>query len=434
MSHLRSILIGLFAVQVLVLILGAAGGLAYGWVATIIIVSSLGAVTAGWLNTASRPTMPAAVTTTITTDTGDESPVFSTALLNGLTDPFLLLDSKRRIIFANSAAESFLGRPVTGDDIALHLRQPAALAAIDVLDAGGPEQSTEINVPGAVVRTYLLRATRLLDPRMPAPPRILTRNRLTTAIALHDITHIRHAEQMRADFVANVSHELRTPLASLVGFIETLQGPASKDEAARTRFLGIMQREAARMTRLIGDLLSLSRIELDEYTPPSTPIDLAAVLRGVKETIQPRAVGRQATVTLKIEEGLPKILGDRDQLIEVFQNLIDNAVKYGRPGGTVEVSARPAESAPQIVGPAVIVAVKDDGPGIAQEHIPRLTERFYRVDSARSRELGGTGLGLAIVKHIVNRHRGALSVTSKEGVGSTFSVIFPIPKSESARV
>jgi two-component system phosphate regulon sensor histidine kinase PhoR len=402
-------------------------------------IAALCAVAAGfvgWLTPGAKQSAglapQAATAASPSAEQGDDSLVFTTALLNGLTDPYLLLDSKRRVIFANSAAEALFGRSITSDDVALHLRQPAALAAIDAVHLEGGERSTEIHVPGPVVRTFLLRASRLLDPRLPSPTRLLQRSRFTTAISLHDITHIRQAEQMRADFVANVSHELRTPLASLVGFIETLQGAASKDEAARMRFLGIMQREAARMTRLIEDLLSLSRIELDEYTPPKDLVDLAGVLKGTKESIQPRAESKSATVTLNIAEGLPRILGDRDQLIEVFQNLVENAIKYGRTGGSVEIAARVAESAPQIVGPAVIVAVKDNGPGIASEHIPRLTERFYRVDSARSRELGGTGLGLAIVKHIVNRHRGNLTIASKEGVGSTFSVSFPIPRTSAS--
>ena len=427
MSSFRLILLGLLIVIAITLMLGVTGQVASAWIEAVAIVCSIAAIAVGWTASGSKP-LPAAANPSPAGDTVDESMVFSTALLNGLPDPFLLLDSRRRVIFANSAAESLFNRGLIGEDIALFLRQPGALAAIDAIQAEGEEQSTEINMPGSVVRTFLFRATRLLDPRMPPPPRILTRNRYAIAISLHDITHIRHAEQMRADFVANVSHELRTPLGSLVGFIETLQGPASEDEAARTRFLGIMQREAARMSRLIQDLLSLSRIELDEYTPPSDLIDVGAVLKGVKEAMQPRAEQRSATIKMTIADDLPKVAGDRDQLIEIFQNLVDNAIKYGGTNGTVEISARQVNSVPQIVGPAIVVSVRDEGPGIPQEHIPRLTERFYRVDSARSRELGGTGLGLAIVKHIVNRHRGILTVTSKEGAGSTFTVSFPIPR------
>ena len=428
MSALRLILLGLLIVLAAALALGISGRVEPEWAETIATVVGIAAIATGWNGSAPKAAGPTQAAINPDADAQDDSPVFSSALLNGLTDPFLLLDSKRRVIFCNSAADALFGKSIAGEDVALYLRQPAALAAIETIPTEGGERDTEITMPGPVVRTFLFRATRLLDPRMPAPPRILARNRYTTAISLHDITHIRHAEQMRADFVANVSHELRTPLASLVGFIETLQGPASKDDAARNRFLGIMQREAARMTRLIEDLLSLSRIELDEYTPPSSTVDIAGVLRGLGESMQPRAEKRSARIELDIAEGLPPIMADRDQLIEVFQNLLDNALKYGGTGGTVTVSARKVDSIPQIVGPAIVVSVRDEGPGIASEHIPRLTERFYRVDSARSRELGGTGLGLAIVKHIVNRHRGTLTVASKEGAGSTFSVSFPIPR------
>jgi len=428
MSALRLILFGLLIGLAAALFLDVLGRIDSSWAAAIAAIIGVAAIATGWYAATPKASSPTQAAINQDADTQDDSQVFSTALLNGLTDPFMLLDSKRRVIFSNSAADALFGKSITGEDVALFLRQPAALAVLETIQSEGGERDTEINMPGTVVRTFLFRATRLLDPRMPAPPRILARNRYTTAVSLHDITHIRHAEQMRADFVANVSHELRTPLASLVGFIETLQGPASKDEAARSRFLGIMQRESARMARLIEDLLSLSRIELDEYTPPSSTVDVAGVLRGLGESMQPRAEKRKATIKLDIAEGLPPITADRDQLIEVFQNLMDNAIKYGGSGGTVSVSARRVDSVSQIVGPAIVVSIRDEGPGIASEHIPRLTERFYRVDSARSRELGGTGLGLAIVKHIVNRHRGTLTVASKEGAGSTFSVSFPIPR------
>ncbi len=428
MSAPRLILLGLLVLLAAALALGAVSGLAPIWVEAILLAGGVAAIGVGWNATAPRTADAVQALANPAADAADESTVFSAALLNGLTDPFLLLDSKRRVIFSNSAADALFDRSIAGEDVSLYLRQPAALGLIDGTPADAGERSTEITMPGPVTRTFLVRVTRILDPRIAPPPRILARNRYTTAISLHDITHIRHAEQMRADFVANVSHELRTPLASLVGFIETLQGPASKDDEARKRFLGIMQREAARMARLIEDLLSLSRIELDEYTPPSSRVDLAGVLRGLGESMQPRAEKRKATIKMNIAEELPSIAADRDQLIEVFQNLIDNALKYGGNGGTVTVTARQVDSVPKVVGPAVVVSVTDEGPGIAAEHIPRLTERFYRVDSARSRELGGTGLGLAIVKHIVNRHRGTLTITSKEGAGSTFSVSFPIPR------
>jgi len=224
---------------------------------------------------------------------------------------------------------------------------------------------------------------------------------------------------MRADFVANVSHELRTPLAAITGFIDTMQGPARDDPAARERFLGIMAEQADRMRRLVDDLLMLSRIEQHEHARPAGAVDLGRVLHGVRDLLQLKASARQVAVELAIEDGLPKAVGDHDELTIVFQNLVDNALKYARPATTVRVTARP-------LGPDyVAVAVSDEGDGIPAAHLPRLTERFYRVDNARSRALGGTGLGLAIVKHVVSRHRGRLDIQSTPGKGSVFTVTLP---------
>jgi two-component system phosphate regulon sensor histidine kinase PhoR len=245
---------------------------------------------------------------------------------------------------------------------------------------------------------------------------------------------------MRADFVANVSHELRTPLSALLGFTETLRGPARDDAVARDRFLGIMHEQAQRMTRLVRDLLSLSRIEESEHTPPTERVELGRVLGSVVDTALFQAKAKGVTIEVEITAGLPPLIGDADQLAQVFQNLIDNAVKYGKPNGKVRVNARAADTAPPRVAAAsgagraaelpvvgwISVAIGDDGDGIPREHLPRLTERFYRVDAARSRQLGGTGLGLAIVKHILNRHRGALAIDSEPGRGSVFSVWLPV--------
>jgi two-component system phosphate regulon sensor histidine kinase PhoR len=239
-------------------------------------------------------------------------------------------------------------------------------------------------------------------------------------LTLHDVTALRRAEEMRADFVANASHELRTPLASLVGFIETLLGPARDDEEARIRFLGIMRDQAARMSRLIQDLLSLSQIEMRAHERPSEPVALAPLLRDTAAALQPQAGARNITLQLDLDESLPAVRGARDELLQVFQNLIDNAIKYGRPDTAVEIHLRRRDQ------DWLEIAVRDHGEGIPRDHLPRLTERFYRVDSARSRDLGGTGLGLAIVKHILNRHRGRLVIESEVGEGSIFSVRLPI--------
>ncbi len=224
---------------------------------------------------------------------------------------------------------------------------------------------------------------------------------------------------MRADFVANASHELKTPIAGLAGFIETLRGPARDDAGARERFLGIMAEQADRMRRLVDDLLMLSRIEQHEHARPDAAIDLASVLKGVLDLLQLKASSRKVALELSLAAELPHAIGDYDELTIVFQNLVDNALKYAKPATTVRVLARPAGEG------RVAVAVSDEGDGIPANHLPRLTERFYRVDAARSRQLGGTGLGLAIVKHVVNRHRGRLDIQSTPGKGSTFTVTLP---------
>jgi two-component system phosphate regulon sensor histidine kinase PhoR len=226
---------------------------------------------------------------------------------------------------------------------------------------------------------------------------------------------------MRADFVANASHELRTPLSSLMGFIETLRGPARDDAAARERFLGIMQQQAERMSRLVNDLLSLSRIELDEHVQPTGRVSVGPLLQSVADALELKAQRRGQRLELDLAPELPQVTGDSDQLYQVFQNLVSNAINYGRQGGIVGISARLARGARG----GLTVSIRDQGEGIAKEHLPRLTERFYRVDPARSRAVGGTGLGLAIVKHIVSRHRGRLEIDSEVGRGSIFTVHLP---------
>ena len=242
-------------------------------------------------------------------------------------------------------------------------------------------------------------------------------------MTFHDLTPLRRVEEMRADFVANASHELRTPLAALSGFIETLQGSARDDAKARERFLAIMQEQARRMARLIDDLLSLSRIELNAHRRPDTPVDLVPIVRQVVDGLETLARDRGVTVHIEAVRTL-MVPGDRDELVRVFENLVENALKYGAAGKRVDITLdagrRPPEGEPE-----ARVGVRDYGPGIAPEHLPRLTERFYRVDVRESRAQGGTGLGLALVKHILNRHRGRLSIESMPGAGATFTVYLP---------
>ena len=349
--------------------------------------------------------------------------------LDALPEPLLLLDSDRRIVRANRAATSLLEGEVIGRDIAASLRNPQLIEAVEQTLEGAGGRDIEFTLQAPVERTFAARVEPLPDAR---------EGGAAVLLALVDFTAVRRTDQMRADFVANASHEIRTPLATLMGFIETLQGSARDDAAARERFLAIMDQHGRRMARLVDDLLSLSRIEMNEHTPPTDAVPLPSLLANVRNTLAWRAEERGVTVAIDTQEDLPAVIGDGDELTQVFLNLVDNAIKYGEAEGAVSVAAHraaEAQAAGWVAGKdgAVAVSVRDQGAGIPREHLPRLTERFYRVDKARSRELGGTGLGLAIVKHIVNRHRGALTVDSTPGEGSTFTVYLqPAPAKEDA--
>jgi two-component system phosphate regulon sensor histidine kinase PhoR len=338
------------------------------------------------------------------------------AILASLPYPLVTLTQARRVARANPAAEALFDSDPAGRDLVAVVRDPELLAAVDSVLAGGADRTLEFMVAGSVARHFVAHVASLPAPLLDETVAIL---------ALLEVTALKRAEQLRADFVANASHELKTPLASLMGFIETLRGPARDDGEARVRFLAIMQEQAERMARLVEDLLSLSRIEMQEHTPPTSTADLGQVLEGVVDALEMRAQRRGMTLVLQAP-ALPLVLGERDELAQVFQNLVDNAIKYGRPHTPVTIRARvlgEGEERQARLGPgAVAVSVADQGEGIPREHLPRLTERFYRVDTARSREMGGTGLGLAIVKHIVNRHRGLLEIDSELGKGSSFTV------------
>ena len=338
--------------------------------------------------------------------------------LDALPEPLLLLDTDRRILRANRAATSLLDGEVTGRHISASLRNPQLIEAVEQTLDGAGGRDIEFTLQAPVERTFAARVEPLPEPR---------EGGAAVLLALVDLTAVRRTDQMRADFVANASHEIRTPLATLMGFIETLQGSARDDAAARERFLTIMDQHGRRMARLVEDLLSLSRIEMNEHTPPTDAVPLPSLLANVHNTLAWRAEKRGVTVAIDAEDDLPPVIGDGDELTQVFLNLVDNAIKYGDAEGAIRIEARRAADAPpagRLGGNdgAVSVSVIDRGAGIPREHLPRLTERFYRVDKARSREMGGTGLGLAIVKHIVNRHRGALTIDSTPGEGSTFTV------------
>ena len=341
------------------------------------------------------------------------------ALLDELPDAIVLADEDGRMIAANKAARaSFVGEGFLRKYLATAIRRPAILEAVQRARATGVAQSIEFFDLVPVERHFTAYVARI----EPDPPRAGA-----VLLGVRDITQGKVLEQMRADFVANASHELRTPLSSLSGFIETLRGHAKDDPDAREQFLLIMHEQAQRMRRLIDDLLSLSRIELNEHVPPSGAVDLRGVVGEVAAALQPLAQAMQSRLNVVLSPELPEVIGARDELVQVIQNLVDNALKYGRPGSPVDIEAAPG--APPwvqgVVGPTAYISVVDRGEGVAREHIPRLTERFYRVDIKRSRERGGTGLGLAIVKHIVSRHRGKLHIKSEIGQGSTFTVIFP---------
>lgn len=352
----------------------------------------------------------------------DRRPVLA-GLVEGMGDPLILLDLDQRVVHANRAARRLFGRQIVGQDITFYLRHPAAIKAIEQAIERGQADEQEITIFDPVERAFLIRVTALdMDGtggdggEEDGPTRYLV-------VSIVDVTKMKRAEKMRVDFVANASHELRTPLASVLGFVETLMGKAGEDPATRSRFLGIVHDEATRMQRLINDLLSLSRIEMDQHVAPEGEVDLVPLLEGIARTMGLRTEGD--LVRIEAPEHLPPVRGDRDQLLQVFQNLIDNACKYGRPGAPVELRLSLVDHLPNRALPGVAVAVFNHGEGIPPEHLPRLTERFYRVDTARSRKLGGTGLGLAIVKHIIARHRGALQIESEQGVGTTVTVSLP---------
>ncbi len=332
------------------------------------------------------------------------------ALLAALPESVIVVGDDTRIVAANALARDLLPSLRTGDLLALRLRDP------DVLD--GARRVLSSGLPETVAWRDRVPVERAFD--VAIAPLELEQGARAVVLTMRDLTESRRVERMRVDFIANASHELRTPLASLLGFIETLQGAAREDPAARDRFLGIMAEQARRMSRLVDDLLSLSRIEQNLHLRPSQSVDLTLLVRHVADTLAPLAAEKD--VILRIDAPEPVLVtGDRDELIRVAENLIENAIKYGcdDPGDAVDLVAR-------ATGASGTFVVRDHGRGIAPEHLPRLTERFYRVDAGQSRAKGGTGLGLALVKHIMARHRGRLTIDSTFGRGSVFTATLPL--------
>ena len=361
-------------------------------------------------------------------------------IARALPEPLFILDAAGMIEGANPAAEEFVEAPVVeGKHFAAVMRAPSVFEAVEAVANGEPPGAVDFTLSGSIERFCRAYVAPLREEG----------DHTRVLVFVRDLTSEKRVEQMRADFVASASHELRTPLASLLGFIETLRGHAKSDPEAQEKFLGIMQTQAERMQRLVADLMSLSRIELNEHVPPRGRVNLAAVADDVIESTRPIFEGAEAIVDFSGRpERAVEVLGDADEITQAIQNLIDNALKYGgeppmvkisvgigqapplgaegeiayRAGETVEVL-----SARQNVGADAFayVQVRDFGAGIERAVLPRLTERFYRVNLERSRQTGGTGLGLAIVKHIANRHKGGLQIESRLGAGTAFTCYFP---------
>lgn len=365
------------------------------------------------------------------------------SVFEALDDPVLVISggevddiAGRRVVLANKAARDLLRIQKEGALLVSAMRDPNVLEAVDEALFGGVSRTCDYNAAGARTRHWKAWVQPLPSPGGDS----------MAILGLRDETDVRRMELMRVDFLANASHELRTPLASLSGFIETLKGHAKDDPKARDKFLDIMAAQAERMGRLVADLLSLSRIELNEHIPPSGRVDLPRAASDVVDAISVLSQEKGVSVLLDIQPGDARVVGDRDEIVQVIQNLTDNAIKYSPVGGTVDLTVRhgldideaasarmPGATRLSLLTPDrevgaryVLVSVRDYGPGMAREHLPRLTERFYRVEGQKSGERPGTGLGLAIVKHIVNRHRGGMTVESAPGDGSMFSVYLPL--------
>jgi two-component system, OmpR family, phosphate regulon sensor histidine kinase PhoR len=339
------------------------------------------------------------------------------SLIGGLPSPAIVLDREARVIAFNEAAATIAPALRRGEPALITLRMPELVDAI--------RRATKRREPQRVEFFERVPLDRWFEAFV-TPVRLTAGDGGSDVLLMtfNDLTPLRRVEEMRADFIANASHELRTPLAALLGFIETLQGRAKDDPAAREKFLSIMQTQAARMARLIDDLLSLSRIELNAHLQPSTPIDLGPIVRQVADGLQTLARDRDVEIKVSAPAEPLMVLGERDELIRALENLVENALKYGAAGKRVDITLTRGQTRAGVVEARLMV--RDYGPGIAPEHLPRLTERFYRVDVAESRAHGGTGLGLALVKHVLNRHGGRLTIDSTPGAGAAFTAHVPL--------
>jgi two-component system, OmpR family, phosphate regulon sensor histidine kinase PhoR len=340
----------------------------------------------------------------------------SSVLIEALSEPAILLTPRGAVVEFNTAAAQALSNLRVGEPISFALRVPDVLDIVRAVGSGGEGRLVEYTDRVPVERWIEARVDPVRTSSASGTPDLML-------LTLHDLTHLRRAERMRVDFIANASHELRTPLAALLGFIETLQGPAKNDVDARGRFLEIMRGQAGRMSRLVDDLLSLSRIEQKQHMRPVDEVDLVEIVRTVLDSLAPLASERGVEIATTLPGHATLAAGDRDELIRVVENLVENAIKYGQSGKRVDIHVSEAVNGGRREGQ---ILVRDYGPGIPAEHLPRLTERFYRVDAGKSRDKGGTGLGLAIVKHIMARHRGRLLIESPADGGASFTVAFEL--------
>lgn len=339
----------------------------------------------------------------------DDTQLFT--ILQALPDPALVIGEQGNILSTNQHANVFFDGEILGQHLTSILRSPSVLQAVDEAILQSKSASVSYLVRTPVQRSYDVHIS---------PMGLVENGGRTALLILRDQTYEEQIERMRSDFVANASHELRTPLASLTGFIETMQGAAKNDTKAKDEFLVVMKVQAQRMAQLIDDLLSLSRIEISEHVPPIDHVDLSQVVKQVIYLLEPMAKDADCVVSIDLSQSLA-VIGDANQLAQVVHNLIENAIKYAGTGKAIDIGGT-------VQNGMAIVSVRDNGPGIAAHHVPRLTERFYRVSAQDSRNRGGTGLGLAISKHILNRHRGKMVIQSELGQGSTFSIHLPLAK------
>jgi two-component system, OmpR family, phosphate regulon sensor histidine kinase PhoR len=329
--------------------------------------------------------------------------VSTSSVLEALPEPVLIV-SAGKVALSNQAARDLLGAHIDGGDVRLALRHPAAVERL--LSREDRSDQVELLGVGGAEQRWLMSVASLPDG--------------SKFVRLTDRSEAHAAEQMRVDFVANASHELRTPLATVLGYAETIREQGEElDAPTRERFTAIIHDEARRMQRLVEDLISLSRIEAERFSVPTEIVALGPLLEEARNNVRNAAHERGCAIELEVAPDLPPVMGDRTQLLQMIENLITNAIRYGRAGRPVYIKAVPERT-------MVHLSVRDEGEGIAAEHIPRVTERFYRVDPSRSRAQGGTGLGLSIVKHIVERHRGRLRIASRVGEGTTIHVQLPI--------